>query len=104
MSKPSYADQISNAQVMGSGLNSNADQVNRRGIDEVFRTKLEADRQAAILLNNEQEKLKAEAKAKTAELDAKMAELDKAMAEAKKVVKMEFPQEQWIEFGITDKR
>lgn len=55
-------------------------------------------------LYNEPEKLKAEAKAKTAQLDAKMAELDKAMAEARKVVKMEFPQERWIEFGITDKR
>lgn len=104
MSKPSYAERISTAEVMGSGLSNNADQVTRRGIDEEFRTRFEAHRQAAIALNNEQEKLKADTKAKTAELDAKMDELDKAMTEAKKVVKMEFPQAKWVEFGINDKR
>ncbi|MDP4271449.1 MAG: hypothetical protein Q8909_15220 [Bacteroidota bacterium] len=104
MSKPGFAERISSAEVMSSGLEGNAERVVRRGLDDSFRTKLVADRQAAIVLNNEQERLKALLKAKTEELDSKMEEVDKAMAEAKKVVKLEFAKTQWAEFGITDKQ
>jgi hypothetical protein len=104
MSKPSYAEQISNAQVMVSGLKGNAEKVARRGIDGAFVTGLDANLQSVTTLNNEQEKLKADLKAKTAELDAKLLEVEAAVAEAKKIVKMDFPKEQWKEFGIADKR
>ena len=104
MSKPSYAEQISNAQVMVSGLKGNADKVARRGIDGAFVTSLDANVQSVTTLNNEQEKLKADLKAKTAQLDATLAELDKGLAEARKIVKLDFPQGQWREFGIEDKR
>lgn len=104
MSKPSYAEQISNAQVMVSGLKGNADKVARRGIDGAFVTSLDANVQSVTTLNNEQEKLKADLTAKTAELNAKLLEVEKAVAEAKKIVKMDFPTEQWKEFGIADKR
>ena len=52
MSKPSYAEQISTAQVMVAGLRGNAVQVNRRGLGEVFTNKLDADRLAAGTLND----------------------------------------------------
>ena len=104
MPKKTYAEQISQAEVMTAGLKNNAAQVARRGLDEAFVNKLEADRLAAAALNNEQEKLKADLKAKTAQLDATLAELDKGLAEARKIVKLDFPQGQWREFGIEDKR
>lgn len=104
MPKKTYAEQISQAQVMTAGLKNNAAQVARRGLDEAFVNKLEADRLAAVALNNEQEKLKADLKAKTAQLDATLTELDKGLAEARKIVKLDFPQGQWREFGIEDKR
>lgn len=104
MSKPGYAEQISSAQVMVAGLKSNATQVSRRGIDDTFVTKLESDRNDAGTLNNQQEKLKADLKSKTAELDAKMLEIEKSMTEARKIVKLDFPQDQWKQFGIEDKR
>jgi len=104
MPKKTYAEQISQAEVMTAGLKNNADRVARRGLDAAFVTKLEADRQAATARNNEQEKLKADLKAKTAQLDATLAELDKGLAEARKIVKLDFPQGQWREFGIEDKR
>ena len=104
MSKPSYAEQISGAQVMVAGLRANAGQVNRRGIDDQFINKLDSDRLSAATLNDQQERLKAELKTKTAELDAKMAEMEKGVTEAKKIVKLDFPQDQWKQFGIEDKR
>ena len=100
----SYAEQISKAQVLISGLKANADQIARRGLDEAFVTRMETSRNDATALNDEQERLKAALKMKTAELDAKLVELDLQAAEARKIVKMDFPQNQWKEFGIEDKR
>ena len=99
-----YAAQISDAQVMESGLKNNQEQAARRGLDVAFTILLETNRKAAATLNDEQEKLKADLKMKTAELEAKLSELDKQMREARKIVKLDFTQTQWKEFGITDKR
>lgn len=103
MATPTYAERISDAQVMAAGLKNNASQIARRGLDAAFIAELEADRTDAAALNDQQEKLKSDLKQKSADLEAKLAELDKKMAEAKKVVKMDFPKEQWAQFGITDK-
>jgi flagellar capping protein FliD len=65
---------------------------------------MESIRTEAKKLNDEQEKLKADLKSKTDALNTKMEELTKKYSEAKKVVKLEFPQTQWMEFGISDKR
>lgn len=104
MSKPTYSEQLSNAQVMVAGLRANAAQLARRGLDAAFIDSIDANRTDAALLNDQQEKLKADLKSKTAELEAKMNEMDVKMSEAKKIVKMDIPQSQWKEFGIVDKR
>jgi len=104
MSKPTYADRIASAQVMVAGLRNNAEQVARRGLNIQFIDSIDANKSDASTLNDQQEKLKADEKSKTAELLAKLEELDARMAEAKKIVKLEFPQSRWREFGIADKR
>lgn len=101
MPRKSFADQISNAQVMLSGLQGNTAIAERRGIDVALLSQLIT---SATSLNSVQEKLKADLKSKTAELNALLAELDKEMAVNKKIVKSDIPKEQWKEFGITDKR
>lgn len=103
MSKP-YSEQISDAQVMLSGLKNNEAQLIRRGIDHEFVVQMDNEINSAIELNNQQEKLKADLKQKTAELEAMLAEVRKKMSESKKIVKMDVPKDQWKEFGITDKR
>lgn len=103
-SKVSYAEMISRTQVMVTALKANAEQVAKRGIDEPFVTEMEQFRQEAKTLNDEQEKLKADLKTKTDVLNTKMEALTKKYSEAKKVVKLDFPQTQWKEFGIEDKR
>ena len=66
--------------------------------------KLGADHDLALVLNNEQEKLKADLVNKTAELEAKLAELASEVSETQKIVKMDFDQSRWKEFGIDAKR
>ncbi|MDR1864443.1 MAG: hypothetical protein LBR08_02615 [Bacteroidales bacterium] len=101
VSQKSYADRISAAQVMSSALQANSDLVGRRGVNTGEYAGL-LDK--AIVLNNTQEKLKADLKAATAELDGVMAELNKQTAHAKKIVKMDIPKVRWKEFGISDKQ
>lgn len=100
----SYAETISQAQVMATGLNNQSAEVAKRGIDADFIKKLEKTRTDAINLNDEQERLKAELKSKTETLDTKMKELGAMLSEAKKIVKIAIPQSGWREFGIEDKR
>ncbi len=106
MTKPknSYAELVSQAQVMAAGLKANLNEIKKRGIDEDFVAELEKNRSEAIALNDEQERLKAELKQKTETLNGKIDAINTKMSEAKKLVKLTFPQSQWIEFGIADKR
>lgn len=104
MATKTYAEQINKAEVMLSGLKGNAEQVARRGLDKAFQDKLGADHDLAVALNNEQEKLKADLVTKTAQLEAKLAELASEVSEAQKIVKMDFDQSRWKEFGIDAKR
>lgn len=104
MSTRSFAQRINDAEVMHSGMVNNMETAASRGWSEEKNEHLMAIRNEAIQLNDEQEKLKAELKMKTAELNAKETQLEESMKEAKGVVKLAFPQTQWKEFGITDKR
>ena len=103
MKKP-FATTISDAQVMSSGMQNNAAEVTNRGWSTAKTDELNNARAAAITLNDEQERLKAELKMKTAALDTKLSEINALMSEASKVVKLGFPQAQWKEFGISAKR
>jgi hypothetical protein len=100
MAKKTYAENIKDAEIMSAGLSNHAEQVSKRGLDETFITEMNADLRDAIMLNNEQEKLKADLKLKTEALAAKMAALNASVAEARKIVKIDFPKAQWKEFGI----
>ncbi|UCH94184.1 MAG: hypothetical protein JSV88_28475 [Candidatus Aminicenantes bacterium] len=100
----SFGDKMNDVNVMVTGLRGQISRVSRRGINEEFINNLETNMNEARTLDTEQEKLKADLKKKTAKLDELVAVLNKMMDEAKRVVKLEFDQEEWKEFGVTDKR
>lgn len=102
--KMSYAEIISQAQLMAAGLKTKQAEVARRGIDANFVAELEAARTEAIVLNDDQERLKAELKTKTDALNTKIDSILAKLSEARKVVKLSIPQTGWREFGIEDKR
>ena len=99
-----YAESINLTSVMISGLKANASRVQKRGLGSDFASKLETVLNDVKKLNNEQETLKADLKSKTEQLNQKMDEMNVMINEGKKVVKLEFEQSQWKEFGIEDKR
>ena len=100
----SFAENINDAQVMTTGMQNNEETASQRGWSNEKNENLKTIRSEAIAINDEQEKLKAELKVKSAELNEKMTKLNALLKEAKKVVKLGFPQPQWKEFGVTDKR
>jgi hypothetical protein len=100
----SYAAQVSNAQVMATALKSNMDKLQKRGMSEEFVASLDRSLNNILVQNSGQEKLKADLKSTTAVLHALLQQLNQMMREATKMVKLEIPQTQWKEFGITDKR
>jgi hypothetical protein len=104
MARKSFAQTISDAEVMVNGIRDNQDVLAKRQIDNAFADAMQADINACIELNNEQETLKAKLKEKTEQLYGVMEALAKRDSEARKIVKMDMPQSAWREFGITDKR
>ena len=90
---------------MSSNMKLNVEKISRYGIElPAFTNEMDADLLQADVLNNEQERLKSELKAKTEELNALMLKLEKNYAHGKKVVKLAEPQANWVAYGITDKK
>lgn len=99
-----YSQEITDSQVMLSGIKANQTALAARKIDEQFTSGLQSTIDTCVQLNNEQEQLKARLKEKTQELNEKMTELKGKTKEARKIVKLDMPQVSWKEFGILDKR
>jgi hypothetical protein len=104
MGRKSQSQVITDTGVMVNGIKANQNVLAQRKIDEAFITELQADVDACITLNKEQETLKAKLKEKTEELDAAFEAMRKKAGEARKIIKMDMPQATWREFGINDKR
>ncbi|MDO5104646.1 membrane-binding protein [Capnocytophaga sp.] len=102
MAALTYSKQITSVKLMVDGLRNHAGEVTK--IDNEFINKLEALRTEVETLNSEQEKLKADLKAKTKALDDKMKELIESHSFARTRVKVDIPQENWKEFGISASR
>ena len=102
--KKSYSKEITDAQVMLSGIKANIGILAKRKIDDEFTAGLTAIIEACIDINNEQEALKARLKEKTEALNKQIEQLQKKTSEARKIIKLDIPQASWKEFGIADKK
>ncbi|MDO5104528.1 membrane-binding protein [Capnocytophaga sp.] len=103
MASKSYAENIKAIKLMIDGLRNHKDNL-PAGIDEAFIDTLESLKNKVETLNSEQEKLKADLKTKTEAFDKEFKLLAEKQSIAKKRTKMDFPQSQWREFGIEDKK
>jgi hypothetical protein len=97
----SFAEQAHQAELLLAGLSAHADRVAGRGVNTAFITELNAKYDNLLEAYNNQQALKARLMEKTAErIDVQDRVFD-LCSEARKLVKIEFPQESWVEFGIT---
>ena len=102
----SFTDIISEARIMIDALNriGSVPEDFPMGLGSTFIEELTASREKVVAYNTEKEKLNAELAAKTMQMDDELKKMKKLYEEAKNKVKQDVPQEQWIEFGITDKK
>jgi hypothetical protein len=98
------SEQIEKTQMLVNGLKGKVELVKDKGLDNEFIDKLNAENKLMSTYNEELDKLKAELKAKTIQTNRKILEIKTQVKEAKRVIKRDFMQHQWKEFGITDKR
>ncbi|MDD2552616.1 MAG: hypothetical protein WCS11_03935 [Dysgonamonadaceae bacterium] len=104
--RKSYAEIISEVRIMIDALNrvGSVPEDFPMGLGETFIDELTASREKVVAYNTEKEKLNADLTAKSMQLDDEMKKMRKLYSEAKERVKQDVPQEQWEEFGITDKK
>lgn len=101
----SFSDLLASSKVISENIKLNQEKISRYGIDlPAFTTEMDADINQANVLNQEQERLKSQLKAKTEELNELNSKLTQSYSTAKKTVKMAEPQVNWIAYGISDKR
>lgn len=98
------SEQIEKTQMLLNGLKGKIDSLRNKGLDEVFIDKLKTDNHLLATYNEELDKLKAELKSKTIQTNRKVMEIKNQVKEAKRIIKRDYLQQQWKEFGITDKR
>jgi hypothetical protein len=104
MGKRTQAEEIVLTGIMINGIRMNQEVLSQRKIDITFANVLQNNVDACTALNIEQEVLKARLKEKTSEFDAAFTAMLKKASEARKIIKIDFPQPLWKEFGIEDKR
>lgn len=103
MPRKNFSTNLAESSVMIDGLKGRNDNL-PLGIKAEDVTKLEELRKKMETLNSEQEKLKADLKTKTEELNKAISEVENKVTFLKKLIKIDIPQTQWMEFGIEDKR
>ena len=95
MATKTYSQAITDTQVMVKGIKDNQEVLSKRQINDAFADDLQVDIDTCIVLNGEQETLKAKLKSKTKELDNALAAMSKKTREARKIIKLDMPQSTW---------
>jgi hypothetical protein len=104
--RKSDADFISEARIMIDALNriGSASEDYPMGLGRTFVEEFTALREKVVTYASERDKINAELTAKTMQLDDEMKKMKKLYSEAKERVKLDVPQEKWVQFGIDDKK
>ncbi len=98
-----YADQITKAENLVKGINSNSSELQARGVPTET-SKIEATYKALIEASDRQEAAEAALYECRDKAHTLLAELKELYITAKAPVKQAFPPDQWAKFGLPDKR
>ena len=99
-----YSDQIEKTQLLLKEMKNNIGRLKGKGLDENYLCNLKNDTDLLATYNIDYDKLKADFKAKSIQINIKLEEVKKQVKEAKKILKRNFEQNEWKDFGVLDKR
>ena len=103
MSK-TYDEQIKKVETLIAGYRKNLSLLKDKGMSEDRLKKMEIAIDELSACNAENEKLRKELNAKTHNASMKLTEVKDEFQACKKIVKLNYPKEQWFRFGISDLR
>lgn len=96
--------QIGKSQTLIEGLRKNLDELKERGICDADLCKMSEDLELLVKCNAECDALRVELSQKVKRMNAVLNDVKDSFAAKKKVIKLNYPQEEWVKYGVTDKR
>lgn len=96
--------QIEKSRVLIEGLSKNIETLRDKGIVSDELQAMTADLERLKVANDECDKIREELSQKVKDMNAILSGVKEAFAEKKRIIKMNYPQEQWIRYGVQDKR
>jgi hypothetical protein len=97
-------DQVKKTEILITGLRKNKYVLKNLDLDEAVINELEVENQALDVANQELERSKAEAKAKSKDANLKLNALREQFLNIKNKVKRNTTAENWKDYGVLDKR
>ena len=99
-----YSEKVEKAQSLANGLKRNFDKVKSLGITDEQILNLMKLAEETAAMSKELDALREVVKQKASAANAKLTELTQQLQLAKQVIKTNFDQLSWVNFGIVDKR
>ena len=99
-----YSEKVEKAQSLANGLKRNFDKVKSLGITDEQILNLMKLAEETAAMSKELDALREVVKQKASAANAKLTELTQQLQFAKQVIKTNFEQLSWVNFGIADKR
>ncbi len=97
-------NEIDKAKVLVDGMRNNLDKAKELGIDAPALDRLEKAFTDLKIKDDELDALRRRATLKVKENNELLADMKEQMLSMRKAVKQNYPQQEWISFGVQDKR
>ncbi|MBR1834902.1 MAG: hypothetical protein IJ785_05300 [Bacteroidales bacterium] len=97
-------NEIDKAKVLVDGMRKNLDKAKQLGIDSQTLNRLEKTFTVLKTKDDELDALRRQATLKVKENNELLADMKSQMLAVRKAVKENYPQQEWIDFGVQDKR
>ena len=95
-----FAKRLITAKSMIAGLSAHADEVSQRGFTKEVIGQMTGLYEKAVGLDDKRNAIKARSREATSEAEKTMGELESLCGDARQIVRMDFVEETWPEFGF----
>ena len=96
--------QIEKSQVLIEGLNRNIGELRSKGVRDESLTTMSNDLAALKKMSDECDAIREDLAGKVKKMNEVLKRVKDAFADHKRIVKSNYPQEHWINYGVQDKR
>jgi hypothetical protein len=97
-------NQIQKSRLLIDGFRKHINELQAKGVTENELKRMESDLEALSAANKECDAIRAEMRAKSQNARKILTDVKEIFVEKKKIIKSNYPQEEWIKYGVTDKR